>query len=124
MSRIASLNKDNSTIAATIKHQAQPAYSLLVLRWSMSLRHFQVLTTLLLAALIPSRLHAESAWETLQYITEEFPPYNYTEGGVARGISVDILLESAHAAGLFLERKDIRSFPWARGYQMVQKGLA
>jgi polar amino acid transport system substrate-binding protein len=65
---------------------------------------------------------AENGWLSLHVYTEEFPPYNYTESGIARGISVDVLLEAAEAAGLPLERKDIRSLPWARGYQLVQKG--
>jgi len=88
----------------------------------MSLRFHQALLVVLLATLVPLPGQADSTWESLQFITEEFPPYNYTEGGVARGISVDMLIESAEAAGLVLERKDIRSYPWARGYQMAQKG--
>lgn len=67
-------------------------------------------------------LHAEAKWESLDFITEEFPPYNYTESGIARGITVDILLEAAASAGLPIARRDIRSLPWARGYQMARKG--
>ena len=65
---------------------------------------------------------AESTWENLDFITEEYPPYNYTESGIARGITVDILLESAALMALPLERRNIRSMPWARGYQMARKG--
>lgn len=71
---------------------------------------------------LSSTLHADAKWESLDFITEEFPPYNYTESGIARGITVDILLAAAETAGLPLERRDIRSMPWARGYQMARKG--
>lgn len=88
----------------------------------MSRRFLQVLLACLLGFL-PLRLAlAENGWQALQAYTEEFPPYNYTESGIARGITVDVLLEAAEAAGLPLERRNIRSLPWARGYQMVQKG--
>lgn len=81
-----------------------------------------VLIPCLLGAMLPRPVAAENGWQALQVYTEEFPPYNYTESGIARGISVDVLLEATEAAGLPLERKDIRSLPWARGYQLVQKG--
>ena len=71
---------------------------------------------------LSSTLHADAKWESLDFITEEFPPYNYTESGIARGITVDVLLVAAETAGLPLERRDIRSMPWARGYQMARKG--
>ena len=35
---------------------------------------------------------------------------------------MDILLEAAASAGLPIARRDIRSLPWARGYQMARKG--
>ena len=80
------------------------------------------LIVIIIATIISTLMHAASPWENLDFITEEFPPYNYTESGIARGITVDVLLESAALAGLPLERRHIRSMPWARGYQMAQKG--
>lgn len=80
------------------------------------------LALVFLCLLMPSVLHADAKWESLDFITEEFPPYNYTESGIARGITVDILLEAATIAGLPIERRDIRSLPWARGYQMARRG--
>lgn len=88
----------------------------------MTPRFFWALMFLLLAVFQAGTALGENGWRSLHVYTEEFPPYNYTESGIARGISVDVLLEAAEAAGLPLERKDIRSLPWARGYQMVQKG--
>ncbi len=80
------------------------------------------LIAILIPLIISSLARAESTWETLDYITEEHPPYNYTESGIARGIAVDVLLESAALVGLPIQRKNIYSLPWARGYQMVSKG--
>lgn len=80
------------------------------------------LIAIIVTAFISTLTCAESAWENLDFITEEYPPYNYTESGIARGITVDILLESAALVALPLERRNIRSMPWARGYQMAQKG--
>lgn len=88
----------------------------------MTRRFYRALMLFLLAGLSVEAAAADNGWLSLHVYTEEFPPYNYTESGIARGISVDVLLEAAEAAGLPLERKDIRSLPWARGYQLVQKG--
>lgn len=88
----------------------------------MSARLGHVLALISLCLICPALLHADAKWESLDFITEEFPPYNYTESGIARGIAVDILLEAATSAGLPIERRDIRALPWARGYQMARKG--
>ena len=88
----------------------------------MSARLGHVLAFISLCLICPALLHADAKWESLDFITEELPPYNYTESGIARGIAVDILLEAAAGAGLPIARRDIRSLPWARGYQMVKKG--
>ncbi|MEO4048693.1 transporter substrate-binding domain-containing protein [Pseudomonas sp. CAU 1711] len=88
----------------------------------MARRFLQFLILFLLGAMFLRPATAENGWQALQIYTEEFPPYNYSESGIARGIAVDVLLEAAEAAGLPLERKDIRSLPWARGYQLAQKG--
>ncbi|PTS85620.1 amino acid ABC transporter substrate-binding protein [Pseudomonas sp. HMWF032] len=88
----------------------------------MSSRLGNAFALISLCLLTPSVLHADAKWESLDFITEEFPPYNYTESGIAKGITVDILLEAAAIAGLPIGRRDIRSLPWARGYQMARKG--
>ena len=88
----------------------------------MSARLGHVLAFISACLICPALLHADAKWESLDFITEELPPYNYTESGIARGIAVDILLEAAAGAGLPIARRDIRSLPWARGYQMVKKG--
>lgn len=58
--------------------------------------------------------------DDLQWITEEFAPYNYTEDGVPTGISVDILLKIWERLDVQRTAADIQVLPWARGYRMAQ----
>ncbi|OIP14873.1 MAG: amino acid ABC transporter substrate-binding protein [Comamonadaceae bacterium CG2_30_57_122] len=55
--------------------------------------------------------------ETLQVVTEEFPPYNYTEQGRLTGFSTEVVravLQEANIHGNF------QSQPWARAYETAQ----
>lgn len=57
--------------------------------------------------------------ETLKVLTEEFPPYNYTENGNITGFSTAVVravLKEARLQGEF------QSLPWARAYEMAQTG--
>lgn len=58
----------------------------------------------------------------IEYITEHFPPYNFQEKGVAKGITVEILLQAAKEVGQNIDRNDIYFRPWARGYNRVLQG--
>ena len=53
---------------------------------------------------------------TLQLLTEELPPLNFTEGDEIRGLSVDLVREIQRRLG-----KDypIQVVPWARGYHAL-----
>ena len=53
-------------------------------------------------------------------MTEEYPPYNFTENGVVKGICVDVLAEVLKDMGSSKTAKDIEVLPWARGYSIVQ----
>jgi polar amino acid transport system substrate-binding protein len=57
---------------------------------------------------------------SLNLITENYPPYNYVEKGQLKGLSVDILLFVLKDAGSDLKREDIQIKPWARGYNIIQ----
>jgi polar amino acid transport system substrate-binding protein len=48
---------------------------------------------------------------------EEWPPYNFSEGGMAKGISTDFLRAVCGKAGLVC---DVHIVPWARGYKLAQ----
>lgn len=51
---------------------------------------------------------------TLKVVTEEFPPYNYTQNGAITGFGTAVVratLQEAHIEG------DFQSLPWARAYE-------
>lgn len=67
--------------------------------------------------LLAFQVQAEEA--PLQYLTEAYPPYNYSDDSILRGIAVDLLviatLDSAHP----VKRSQIRLQPWPRAYRTV-----
>ncbi|WP_163832152.1 substrate-binding periplasmic protein [Spartinivicinus ruber] len=58
--------------------------------------------------------------QKLTYITEDYPPHNYREDGILKGVSVDLLLEALKAINCPIERASIKVLPWTRGYTMIQ----
>ena len=62
-------------------------------------------------ALIPS------AAQALTLVTEENPPFNYTEQGKVVGISTEIVSELGKRAGIAMQ---IQSMPWERAYITAQ----
>lgn len=73
---------------------------------------------LFLAAILPA---IPAFASDLSIITEHVPPHNYEKNGQATGIFTDLFLQMAERADLNVERKDIQVWPWARGYQEIQK---
>lgn len=58
-----------------------------------------------------------AAAQALKIVTEEYPPYNYTENGRITGFSTEVVrsvLREAQIEGRF------QSLPWARAYNTVQ----
>lgn len=56
----------------------------------------------------------------LVFMTEEYPPYNYTEQNQLRGISIDVLDQALKNFGL--QPVTVKSYPWVRGYEAVLRG--
>lgn len=56
----------------------------------------------------------------LQYLTEEWAPYNYAEKGNVTGISVDILEAVFRTIGVNRTRADVRIVPLAEGFRQTQ----
>lgn len=50
-------------------------------------------------------------------MTEEYPPFNYSEGGVITGLSTDVVYEIAKRIG---HPAEIEVLPWARAYGLIQ----
>jgi polar amino acid transport system substrate-binding protein len=58
----------------------------------------------------------------LQYLTEEWAPYNFEENGTASGIAVEILEAIFQEIGVNRSREDVRIVPLAEGFREVQNG--
>ncbi|WP_222937510.1 substrate-binding periplasmic protein [Spartinivicinus ruber] len=58
----------------------------------------------------------------LTFITEAYPPYNFVDRGILKGIAVDLLIAATQLQDITLRRDSIKVYPWARGYQQVLKG--
>ncbi|RPI73592.1 MAG: hypothetical protein EHM45_20600 [Desulfobacteraceae bacterium] len=56
--------------------------------------------------------------QDLVYMTEEYAPYNYTENGEAKGISVEVL--KLVWKEMNCAPQEVKFYPWARSYNMVQ----
>jgi len=72
----------------------------------------------LICALAATSLYAQSV-NDLVFITEEYPPFNFSVEGKEQGIATDMLLEILKRVGARQTREDIGSFPWARGYNVA-----
>jgi len=59
-------------------------------------------------------------FQKIKWMTEEYAPYNYSENGIFKGISVDILQEIWKRAGVKDAKPDIEVLPWARGYMYLK----
>lgn len=55
------------------------------------------------------------------YLTEDYPPFNYSENGLASGVSVDILDGIFKGKSLPVDRTAISVTDWADSYEMVVK---
>jgi len=74
------------------------------------------LRLLLSAALILSLCLQVKATDLL-IVTEELPPYNYQENGIAKGLSTEVVEAVLAETGI---ETDILFYPWARSYLMAQ----
>ncbi|USD31319.1 MULTISPECIES: substrate-binding periplasmic protein [Vibrio] len=55
--------------------------------------------------------------DELVFLTEEYPPYNFTQDGEAKGISIDLLIAAAQSQGVEINKEEIKVQPWARAYR-------
>ena len=58
-----------------------------------------------------------SADEPLIFFTEAYPPYNYADDNILRGIAVDMLVIASLDTAQPVQRAQIRLQPWARAYR-------
>lgn len=55
--------------------------------------------------------------QTIRIVTEEYPPYNYSENGKVLGFCTDVVREVLKRANLDYS---IHSYPWSKSYEMAQ----
>ncbi len=55
--------------------------------------------------------------QEITIVTEDFPPYNYEEDGLAKGLSTEVVQAVLLELGL---RAEIIFYPWARAYKYAQ----
>ncbi len=55
--------------------------------------------------------------DDIDFVTENYPPYNYGENGELKGIWIDVLVEVLKNMNAWQTRDDIKLLPWARGYR-------
>ena len=53
----------------------------------------------------------------ITFMTENYPPYNFTQEGKVQGIAVDLMLLMLKRLNTTHTRSDIRILPWARAYK-------
>lgn len=76
---------------------------------------FLALLTLPMMLCVP-RL-AAAGTGSIRILTEEFPPYNYTESGQITGFSTAVVRAVLDQLGM---RGEFQSMPWARAYETAQ----
>ena len=75
-----------------------------------------------LAIFAPISSKAQSPLDGLTIMTEDYPPFNYSENGKLSGISTEIVVEMLKRSGSKKGLKDIQLLSWARGYaQTLEK---
>jgi len=57
--------------------------------------------------------------DDLTFITEEYPPFNFSEEGTLKGIATDTLVEMLKLLDAKPTRENINVFSWARGYSIA-----
>ncbi len=73
----------------------------------------------LIASVVSVSALADPACQNVSIVTEEYPPFNYTEDGHEKGLATDVVLAVLRQMGM---RADIRSLPWARAYDTAVNG--
>ena len=73
----------------------------------------------LMASAVTVSALAEPGCQKISIVTEEYPPFNYTEDGHEKGLATDVVLAVLKQMGM---QADIRSLPWARAYDTAVNG--
>jgi polar amino acid transport system substrate-binding protein len=78
----------------------------------LKIKQFLALTVLVI-------IHAQAMAQTVKLVTFEYPPYEYTEGGLIKGIAVDVIQETFK---LMKVDVTVQAYPWSRSQAMFENG--
>ncbi|MBF0443381.1 MAG: transporter substrate-binding domain-containing protein [Oligoflexales bacterium] len=85
------------------------------------MKHLVLIGSLVQAIFLSSyQAKAQTAFDSLVFMTEQYPPYNFEEKGQIQGIAVDILGEIMKKLGSKKTINDIQMLPWSRAYKDLQ----
>ncbi|MCG8685729.1 MAG: ABC transporter substrate-binding protein [Desulfobacterales bacterium] len=62
-------------------------------------------------------IYASASADTFTIMTEEYPPFNYSENGKITGLSSEVMVELLNRLG---HPNNIKVVPWSRGYNLIQ----
>ena len=68
-------------------------------------------------SIVPDNSELISEIEGINFITENYPPFNYEEDGSLHGVSVEILDELFLKMNVNLNNHDVNLLEWSEGYQ-------
>lgn len=77
------------------------------------------LITILIFSLLRSFAAAGETLPKLNIVTESWRPYQYTEMGQLKGLSVDLLEKMLERSGSSQNREDFMVLPWIRAYKIA-----
>jgi polar amino acid transport system substrate-binding protein len=74
-----------------------------------------------LLALLFAGATAVTADESLIYVTETYPPYNFSDNKILCGIAFGLLVVASQQTTAPIQPSQIRLMPWARSYRTARK---
>ena len=78
-----------------------------------------IIAFLLIFGALPAQPQTQS-WGDITWVTEEFPPWSYTENGEVKGFYIDLLEAIWVELGVDKTRDVIQVLPWARGMYYLE----
>lgn len=84
------------------------------------MKRFFALAAVLVMILGMGTVANASGADDINFMTEQYPPFNYDDGSKVTGISVDLLTAMLKEMGSSKSAADFSVLPWAQGYKRVQ----
>lgn len=83
-------------------------------------KNVKILFTSILLLFGSTSMASSDSIDDYKIMTEDYPPFNYIEGGDLRGVSVEIFDLTLKNLNSTKTSKDFEVLPWSRGYSIIQ----